>query len=526
MKKRTITPCSSIPITHTIHDTLSSFHSFLTDFKHYNPVRKSHSLERQQLARLKRDYPLTVFKPADKNLGLVALDLADYHKMVMTHLSDESVYSCVTSNESMARLLFGLNNIYKRFVGLHPWYPHEKKFLLQQTEFQTPKFYCLPKLHKAGSLKGRPIAGATNWITTPISRILEMRIQPLIQEHFQSVLKNSLQLVEELNIGNLSNAFNSSVRIITGDVESLYPNINIARLKKIIHKLDFTLTDLATFVCDNSYVEYNNHLYHQLSGIAMGTNAAVSLANIYMGEIVDKFIAQQPQVLYYKRYIDDLFILWTGSDHEWNRLSKLINKLDPNLHINFCLPTQKPTPFLDLNIYYDKFNNRICTSVFQKELNKYMYLTTNSHHPPHTFSGFIKGELTRYARLSTEVFGFEHMKKLFLQRLINRGYNRRFLHSLFNQVHWHHRTRPRSNPRTNLLPFVIPYTSRGNMKILQAFFRQNRDVFEDYLPSHKVILVFKKTPNIANIITRSSLTPAQTNALALASIAEQRADVA
>jgi hypothetical protein len=193
-----------------------------------------------------------------------------------------------------------------------PWLQEELPLIKHKYKFTFPKFHVLPKLHKPGIIKGRPIAGMVNWITTPVSLILDHRLQKQLHL-FPNILKNSLQLVQELEIGNNLNAFAMhDCYLITADIESLYPNINIERLLKIIDDIDFTCTPLATFVCGNSYVQYKQEVYRQKNGIPMGTNSAVTLANMYVGSIIDKFIETRPQVLYYRRYIDDLFIIWKG----------------------------------------------------------------------------------------------------------------------------------------------------------------------------------------------------------------------
>ncbi len=517
IKNKPPVTCNLIPATHLIFRKLDIIQNFLRDYAVLSPPKPSRSPERRLLHSLKDDYPSIVFKPADKNLGLVAMDIHDYNTMVLSHLTDESTYTLVSDNIlTTNRLHRTLVKSYDLYVDPEytPWYPHEESFLKYQRSFEFPIFYCLPKLHKSGSLKGRPIAAATNWITTPISRILDLRLQPILKEHFQCVLRNSQQLCEELQLGNdyIPDDI-SEFYIITGDVTALYPNVNIQRLKAIIHELDFTLDDMVSFVLDNSYVEYNNNIYKQKTGIAMGTNAAVSLANIYMGHIVDRFLKQQTKLFYYKRYIDDLFIIWKGTKVEWRRVSTLLNRLDPSITITFTEPTLSTTPFLDVNISWDNFNNRFNTSVYQKELNKYMYLTPKSCHTPHTFSGFIKGELTRYARLSSEPFAFNRMKELFYQRLVNRGYSRKFLNYTFKRVNWLNRYNERRVSNKTLLPFVIPYSLRRNHKALEHLFKLMEKDFEEFIPDSKAMLVYSRPPNIINMISSAKLSREQSRIL-------------
>ena len=60
--------------------------------------------------------------------------------------------------------------------------------------------------------------------------------------------------------------------------------------------------------------------------------------------------------------------------------------------------------FMDLNIFKGEdfyLFGKVDISVFQKEENKYMYITSKSGHQKHTIRNFILGELRRYVRICT-----------------------------------------------------------------------------------------------------------------------------
>ena len=55
--------------------------------------------------------------------------------------------------------------------------------------------------------------------------------------------------------------------------------------------------------------------------------------------------------------------------------------------------------FSEENFFLD--NGKFDISVFQKEVNKYMYIPATSGHQKHTINNFILGELRRYVRFNT-----------------------------------------------------------------------------------------------------------------------------
>jgi hypothetical protein len=72
--------------------------------------------------------------------------------------------------------------------------------------------------------------------------------------------------------------------------------------------------------------------------------------------------------------------------------------------------------------------------IYQKPHHQYMYIPYHSFHRRGVFKGFIKAELQRYAVANTLPADFLHMKSLFLQRLLDRGYPLHHLNRWFAEV--------------------------------------------------------------------------------------------
>lgn len=507
VKKDIIKPCYFIPETHGLHTALQNFQTKLENFTQNNPtsIKKCHTLS--TIKKIQQKYPDIVFKPTDKNLGLCAISVFDYDNMIMTHLNNTDHYELVSNTGPTTRLLLArLINDFTSFKFNTYWNYRERSCINHNYEFKWPKFHCLPKLHKLGPIKGRPIAGQTEWITTPVSRILDYRLQKELYQ-FPNILPNSYSLVKDLTDDfNISHHVNNpDIWIITGDIESLYPNMNLQKLYSIIDRIDITSVALTEFICKNSYVIYNDLIYHQIHGIPMGTNAAVTLANIYVGYLIDRYISNNPLTLWYKRYIDDLFILWTGSMLQWNSMKKSIQRL-LGIPIHWDEPSKTQGIFLDLRITRSTYTGYFITSIYQKQLNKYHYITPVSNHAPHMFSGFIKGELTRYSRLCNTPFGYEHIKQMFYQRLVQRGYNRKMLYRLFKKHKWHSRLQDNDQIHQTILPFVLPYTLRKNVHLIQDALKETQDEITYWFDYAKVIFAHSKRSSIYDWLCPSGLT--------------------
>jgi hypothetical protein len=141
----------------------------------------------------------------------------------------------------------------------------------------------------------------------------------------------------------------------------------------------------------NNIFSFGETFWLQLTGTAMGTPTACSYATITFGQhenskILPKF---NQHLIYYKRYIDDVFGVWNEA---WEQFKMELNNLG-----GLCWKIEEPshkTVFLDLNIQLVKATN--LTSTYQKGLNIYLYIPPLSAHPPSCLKGLIAGETRHY----------------------------------------------------------------------------------------------------------------------------------
>jgi hypothetical protein len=100
-------------------------------------------------------------------------------------------------------------------------------------------------------------------------------------------------------------------------------------------------------------------------------------------------------LLYYKRYIDDIFGIWVDlPETTWEDFKQTLAQFGQLCwNLEDCTTS---TNFLDLQInIINDINDKIQTTTFQKELNLYLYIPPTSAHPSSCFKGLITGELVR-----------------------------------------------------------------------------------------------------------------------------------
>jgi hypothetical protein len=471
------------------------------------PIHPTITRDLTTINYIRKSYPHVIFTASDKNLGMCALHITDYHSLAMDHLQDASIYEQIDIDLDSILNQIKVTSIVHHFKKLTK---QEKEFLLYPRTFSLPKFHLLPKVHKkTPRLQTRPIIGATNWCTTPVSILFDEKLKKHLSS-FPAILRNSQDLIKCLDNIELQ----STDWLVTIDVVSLYPSIDLNLLSYVLYSIDPTFPTISDFITRNNYFTYNNQTFRQTNGIAMGTNCAVNLAQIYLGRLLDIELLEHANIRLYKRYIDDIFMIFNGTEEELIKLFTRVNHMIPGISITYSF-SKKETEFLDLKIFKD-LNGTICYTTHQKSQNKYHYLSPKSCHPSHTLSGYIKGELIRYSRNSSHEFYFNHTRQLFFQRLLNRGYSRKYLTRIFEKVSYTRSETPQT-PTLSITAFVIPYSVQLNfnalIKTLNNLFNQvNSNLkMKEKTKNFKLLLVYKKNQSVGQLLCRSALTKLQSN---------------
>lgn len=413
--------------------------------------------------RLMKD-PAITCKPADKNLGLVLVDTTWYDAELKRMLSDKNTYAKFNNtiiekgttvkcsiDQLKTRLALQLQKLVKQHQATievnHR--DHRQQIIdylikgIPKSTAKVPGIYLLIKVHKPKVLCGRPIVPCTRWITTPASVVVDHMLQGIIRSAaIPWLVKDTKSLVNELECTSL--AAQDGV-FITADIASLYTNIDTTMGLDMVRKFlaeqaidsDRTklIMDLLSFVMLNSYLTFKDQVYHQVDGTAMGTSAAPTYANVVVFMLEKEIMKEFTHELHlYRRFLDDVFVYIDPSAAD--RFRTRLNQLHPKLVFEFTShPTE--TAFLDLHIHKGRrFTERgvFDLRVHQKAMNLYLYIPYSSFHTDASKRSFIQTELMRYIRNSSDRQDYIALKRVFFQRLRDRGYPPKVLLPIFNSI--------------------------------------------------------------------------------------------
>ena len=241
-----------------------------------------------------------------------------------------------------------------------------------------------------------------------------------------------------------------SYAFLQADVKALYPSIRIedglASLNQTLLKTDMEpqernlIIRLTKWVLTNNYMEFNNKIYIQTDGTAIGTPLAVTYAGLFMADIETRALNKirlykLPEPILYKRLMDDLASIHINKTSAQNFIDTLKQVLPDQIKFTYEV-SDESCIFLDLVIYKHKTKHgkyKLATNLFQKKVNKYLFIPPFSNHAPHIHEGWITGYIKRLRRNCTRKIDFLLHKHTFFLRLVVRGYDKEFLIPIFQK---------------------------------------------------------------------------------------------
>ena len=310
--------------------------------EHKHKQNKSDNLTRQERQALNQliNNPTLIINKADKGSTIVVQDRSEYIADAMDHLNDQTTYKPLKENTThkLKELInHKLESLLKNGFLLKPWY----QFCKPPIKHRTSKLYFLKKIHK-NPMGIRPIVSSCDSITEKISQFVDKWLQPYVK-NLPSYVKDTTEFINQIEATKLP----THCKLASIDVSSLYTNIpheegiqsalyflknNPDRYKYPEQPNPEILGELINLVLKHNVFEFDEKFYLQIQGTAMGTKMAPAYANLFMGRLETKLINKAPNLIHtWKRFIDDIFIIWTGSTEEFKEFMLNINQIHPTI---------------------------------------------------------------------------------------------------------------------------------------------------------------------------------------------------
>lgn len=397
-------------------------------------------------------------------------------------------------------------------LQLHILNKKEAHYLIPRAP-RIPVLYILPKIHKCKEKPpGRPIVSGIGSLYSRVGEYLDIYLQPLVTCG-QSYLKDSRALIQSLQGITIS----SNTLLVTIDIESLYTNIKqqdalvavklalMDQSKLKLLQIEFLVEGLK-LAMGNNYFWAHHQFYNQVKGVAMGARYAPSVANIVLNKWEQETIYHQPSksLKYYKRYIDDVILLWEGTMSDFQEFLLSLN--NNTYGLRFTAESSWDTiNYLDLTL--TKQGNRLVSKTFFKATDRNGFVPVNSCHHPQWLGAVPKGQYMRIRRNCDDITDYHTQSEILTNRFQEKGYPLKNLIKTKNQV--------LAMNRDSLLVPKEKAPFLGDISFISGFHRQYEGVekiFHKYWPilckdrdlqnvlPPKPKFIYRRAPGLRNMI--------------------------
>jgi hypothetical protein len=315
-----------------------------------------------------------ILTKADKGNTVITVQKDVYYKKINDFISQHK-FTKVRNNYTnvQQKAIKTVINARKLTMGRH------EKWKYINMNPKSPYIFGNIKLHKAD----QPIRPTVNWRNSPGYKLAV---------HVSKILKQKIRLPNTFNVQNSKMLMNDlkqlevhlNIKACSFDIKNMYTSIPIDKLTNIIHRLlkhnnipDEHIHEIITLtkvILDQNYFQYNNELYSQKEGLAMGAPTSSILAETYIQYLEHTSIIQILQnhhIIDYYRYVDDILIIYDETLTNIHDTLDKFNSIDHNIQYTVETQTEEKLNYLDIIIINS--NNAFTFDIYRKRNNRHNY---------------------------------------------------------------------------------------------------------------------------------------------------------
>ena len=472
-----------------------------------------------------------IIQKADKGNTVVILDKIDYIKEMEELLSDTSKFQSITFNpkhkvNKEVRHLVDMENTIKACLDDLL----QKQYLsADDHKFMTPCgsrpgiMYGLCKVHKERkngkkTPPFRPILSAIGTCSYNMAKFFVPILKPVSINQY--TVNDSFSFADEIRMQD------SNLYMTSFDVKSLFTNIPLDetisicvdklyhRKKKVKGMLKRHCMELLTLATKSSCFLFNNTYYTQIDGVAMGSPLGPTLANVFLSHHEETWLEKCPshfKPVYYRRYVDDVIVLFKSKDHV-KMFLRYLNSRHKNIEFTYEEEDDNSLTFLDVLI--SRKDNRFETSVYKKKTFSGVYVNFKSFLPMDYKHGLLFTLLFRayklssnYSKLHEEIVKLKTIwqKNRYPLFIIDKCI-KKFLNNLFIP-------KPAEEETNNnkVVTISLQYLGKASLEVRKRL----RNAFRSYCPDIKLRVVFNSSNRLKNAFLYKDLIMKELNSRVL-----------
>ena len=274
----------------------------------------------------------------DKGKGVAVLNSEDYYAKLDVIVKDTSKFVEInTENQSNHPIIAKERSIAYYIRKYLKEFGEETVKNLIPSGSTPGKLYGLIKIHKEDN-PARPVVSMIGTPEYKLAKFLDTIIKPYIPNKY--VINSTDDFLTHIK----DFSFTSNQFLVSFDAKSLFNNVPLNYTIDIIADYIFSLErkdqppikreifiKLMHLATQGMFL-YNNKLYKQIDGVAMGSPLGCTLANFFLGHL-ETVIFKQPSSSHpkmYLRYVDDVFAVF-DDEKKCDSFLSILNTQHKNL---------------------------------------------------------------------------------------------------------------------------------------------------------------------------------------------------
>ena len=354
----------------------------------------------------------------------------------------------------------------------------------------------------------------------------EFHLHPLVSK-LQYVTKDTTHFLQKVDSFNESfSGCIDDVILATWDIESMYPSIDnqmglsacedLLNQREVLFPSTECILEAKKICLENNISFFNNNMYLQMSGTAMGPHDACSYADISIGSI-DILVNCNPEflLLMWSRFKDDILEPWTGTEAQLIEFTRWLNTLNPK--IKFTLKYSfVGVEYLDTFVYKNPNTNKLETTLYSKPSDTHAYLPPVSCHPSHICANIPKGVALRIKRICSEPDEALWQAEIHIRYFVERGYAEEHVRKIFDEVekldrhdliYKNNNTVDNNTNNSRNFPLCVDFNPKlsGIHSIINKhkYILDLDDNLKRVIDPNKIFVSFRKCKNLGDILVHS-----------------------